>query len=208
MPSREYDEAIAEAALHHQQSKTYSGSFLRPHKPFLSDLIAAQDIRSAIDVGCGKGRQYEWVDPADGKTLEQAWGFEVRKYDPCWPPFAAEPEPEAKFDLVLCTHTISIIPRADLDWFTGRLFRWADRAVYVAEKIGPRQKEDIADASNRAIEWSVTEWLAFFEDFASSFAPIDFWFSTMERLPEGKITTRHHWVENAWVSHRVEEGEC
>lgn len=131
-PSKEYLDAIAEGRRHHLSSKTYSGSFLRPHKPYLSELIERLGIGSALDIGAGKGRQYEWRDPLDGKTLEQGWGFDVAKHDPCWPPFEAEPQ--GQYDLVICTHTASIIPAGDLKWFIKRIASHAGRAVYLAEK--------------------------------------------------------------------------
>src|SRR6478736_7415044 len=97
--SKEYRQALAAATKHHANSKTYSGRFLRPHKPWLTDLIQRLDIKSALDYGCGKGEQYRWVDPADGQTLEQTWGFEVEKFDPAWPPYSAEPR--GRYDLVM-----------------------------------------------------------------------------------------------------------
>lgn len=159
MPSSAYIQAVAEASAHHARSKTYSGKFLRPHKPFLMSLIAEHGIESALDYGAGKGAQYTWVDPDDGQTLEQAFGFEATKYDPAWPPFAAEPEPGATFDLVLCTHTLGSIPIADQAWVIERLFSLATKVVYIAEKLGPNRKAVHRDRDQFPQEWTRNQWL-------------------------------------------------
>jgi hypothetical protein len=157
MPSRAYERALAEAARHHASSKTYSGKFLRPHKPWLLALVAEHQITSAIDYGAGKGAQYEWVDPDDGKTLEQAFGFEVTKYDPAWPPFAARPQ--GVFDLCICTHVLGSIPLADLGWVMASLYAYGRKAVYVAEKIGDVGKTALTAPEQRAVGWGPQRWM-------------------------------------------------
>ena len=196
--SKDYRRAVEEGARHHANSKTYSGSFLRPHKPYLSALIADLGVASAIDYGCGKGRQYEWVDPADGKTLEQIWGFDVFKYDPCYEPFSAEPQGPA--DLVICTHTLSLIPEADLQWVVERLFSLATKAVFIAEKIGGRKKSEVADPHNRAIAWPVARWLEFIAPIADARPDIHAVFSSREKINGASIMTRHVRKGEQWQS--------
>lgn len=196
-PSKEYLDAIAEGRRHHLSSKTYSGSFLRPHKPYLSELIERLGIGSALDIGAGKGRQYEWRDPLDGKTLEESWGFDVAKHDPCWPPFEAEPQ--GQYDLVICTHTASIIPAGDLKWFIERIAFHAGRAVYLAEKIGPRQKLDINNPTNRNIDQPPAFWIEAFDFFAAAFPNLEWHLSLMVREPRGKITTRYIWKSGKFI---------
>lgn len=192
-PSRSYYIAIAEGARHHANSKTYSGSLLRPHKPFLSRMIERLHCTSALDVGTGKGTQWQWVDPADGLTMEQSWGFDVFKYDPCYPPYAKEPE--GRFDMVLCTHTMALIPLRDLEWFTRRLFGFACKGVFIAEKIGERKKGEVADPDNRAINWDVGQWVRWLNAAARDWGAHlpEIVLSTRERLDRGTITTRHIW---------------
>lgn len=163
-PSAAYDRALLESTRHHASQKTFSGKFLRPHKPFLLDLIQRRRIKSALDYGAGKGAQYTWVDPEDGKTLEQAFGFEVAKFDPAYPPFAAEPV--GAFDLVICTHTLGSIPVQDLDWVIARLYSLATKAVYIAEKIGPVKKTVFSRPDEHPIGWTPEQWMERITPFA------------------------------------------
>lgn len=137
--SPEYQRSVAEArAWQLAHVDHYTGLFLRPHKYAIGDLCRRHQVHSILDYGCGKGQQYDWVDPKDDKTLEQYWGAPVAKFDPCWPPF--ERLPEGKFDLVLCTHVLGSIPRHDLGWVIDKLYAIATKAVFVAEKIGEARK--------------------------------------------------------------------
>jgi hypothetical protein len=184
--SEEYQIALAQAAAHHAAAKTYSGRFLRPHKPWLTELIWRLGVTSILDYGCGKGEQYRWVDPLDGKTLEEAWGVNVEKFDPAWPPYAAEPT--GQFDLVICTHVLGGIPLADHQWVLDRIFGLARKAVFIAEKIGPVRKDVHGDREGMHKDWTVIEWL---EDIAPHRRDdIETHLSVLYRSPHGKFTGR------------------
>ena len=197
--SVEHAEAVAEGARHHRSSKTYSGSLMRPHVPYLERMIRRNGCRSALDYGCGKGVQYEWRDPEAGcRTVEERFGFEVHKYDPCYAPFAAEPV--GHFDLVICTHTLALVPLGDLDAVIERLFGFAKKAVFIAEKIGDRKKGEVADPGNRPIGWTVEQWLDRLAPFADHYPLIDTVFSSRERVGNATITTRHRRHGGRWIS--------
>lgn len=198
MPSKAYHDAVAEGARHHASSKTYSGSLLRPHKPFLSDMVKRLKVKSAMDYGAGKGTQYKWVDPADGKTLEQAWGFEVAKFDPCYPPYADEPE--GPFDLVICTHTLALIPLADHSWVLDRIYGAAKKGVFIAEKIGERKKTEVADPRSRAIGWTSEQWLNWLAPFAAAHVDKETILSLRVRDRRGAIMTRYKWDKDGWLA--------
>lgn len=177
---------MREATQHHSRSKTYSGRFLRPHKPWLTDLIGQLGIKSALDYGCGKGAQYSWVDPLDGLTLEQAWGFEVAKFDPCWPEFAELPQ--GQFDLVICTHTLGSIPTRDLPWVIERLHRMTRKAVFIAEKIGPIKKGVHGDRKGFVNDWGVIDWLDVIAPHVRE--GVETHLSVVYKSPHGKFTGR------------------
>lgn len=198
-PSKEHAEAVAEGIRHHGSSKTYSGSLMRPHVPYLENMVARLGIRSALDYGCGKGTQYAWRDPKAGnRTVEERFGFKVYKFDPCYPPFSIPPD--CQFDLVICTHTLALIPQVDLGWVLGRLFGYARKAVFIAEKIGGRKKGEVADPTGRAIGWTVQQWLDRIAPFADLYVGIETVFSSRERVDDATITTRHRREAGRWIS--------
>lgn len=159
-PSAAYRRALAESKRNHAESKTFSGKLLRPHAPFIKELIDRHNVRSILDYGCGKGSQYTWVSheggsiPA-GMTIEQYWGVPVTKYDPAYTPFAAEPQ--GQFDLVICTHTLGAIPASDRPWVIDRLYSLARKAIYVAEKLG-QVPTKLATAASTG--WTREQWAA------------------------------------------------
>lgn len=198
MPSAAYDRALAESTAHHASSKTYSGKFLRPHKPFLLEMVKRLGIQSALDYGCGKGSQYTWIDEADGLTFEQAFGFEVTKYDPAWPPYAAEPRDPS--DLVMCTHVLGSIPTADQQWLFSRLFGFATKAVFIAEKVGPIKKQVFSDPSAMPHDWSAQDWLDFAKPYAKAFAgETHFSFRYRDEADDGVYVDRYRWAGNRWI---------
>lgn len=144
MDSKSYKEALADCTKHHATSATFSGKFIRPHAPFIKEIVDRLGCRSILDYGCGKGEQYRWRN-ADatgsipvGMTLEEYWGVPVTKYDPAWPPYATEPA--GTFDMVICSSVLRWIPGPDIPAVVDRLYSLAGKAIYVAEKLGPVKK--------------------------------------------------------------------
>lgn len=163
MPTENYYRAIAEAEQHHLSSKTYSGKFLRPHARYIKEIIDRLGCTSVLDYGCGKGKQYEWRSNDDGQaiprglSIEEYWGVPVHKYDPCYPPYAKAPV--GRFDLIICTHVVGSVPRADLRWFRETLERYALKAIYYAEKIGPVGKQVFSEPHLMPRDWTRDEWV-------------------------------------------------
>lgn len=161
-PSQAYLDAVADAQAHHASSKTYSGRLLRPHGGYIKQIIDRLGVRSILDYGCGKGEQYRWVSQGEGasipagETLESYWGIEVAKYDPAYPPYAAEPA--GTFDLVLCTHVLGSIPVNDMRWVIDRIYGLAEKAVYIAEKIGPIKKHVFRAPQQLPSGWRRQDW--------------------------------------------------
>lgn len=184
-----YQRAIAAAQLHHASNKTYSGKFLRPHAPRIKNIIDNLGITSILDYGCGKGRQYEWISPGGdasipaGETIESFWKIPVRKFDPAWPPFAVEPIGE-QFDLVILTHVIGSVPLDDLQSFLAHVGSYAQKALYIAEKVGPAKK--------RVFEmrpWTDTVTAKQLRSVLASASPmhLPIFFCTHERLADGQM---------------------
>lgn len=160
-PSAEYFRCLQESVRHHANSKTYSGRLLRPHAPFIKEVIDRHGCKSVLDYGAGKGQQYTWVSHGGdasipkGMTIEEYWGVSVTKYDPAWAPYSQEPT--GRFDLVICTHVLGSIPVTDLDWVVGRIFGYARKAVYIAEKIGDVHKQ-VFSQPDLMPRWSADQW--------------------------------------------------
>lgn len=187
--SPEYHKALDEARAHHASSKTYSGKFLRPHAPFILELIQRFRAGSVLDYGCGKGAQYTWVSHGgdasipEGLTIEQYWGVPVTKYDPAYPPFATEPV--GKFDLVICTHVLGSIPIADLHVIVPRIFRYARDGVYFAEKIGEVRKQVFSEPGKFPRGWDHETWARYLTSHARNFPEVEAHLATREATPEG-----------------------
>lgn len=155
-PSREYLVALLDAKKQHY-SHVCTGLFLRAHVPYLKQVIDRLGITSILDYGCGKGQQYDWVMPDYGMTVEQWWGVPVTKYDPAYPKFAKEPK--GRFDLVICTHTLGMIPISDHGWVLDRLYGFATKALYLAERLDRPRKlvgAPMLRPANRG--WTYREW--------------------------------------------------
>jgi hypothetical protein len=158
-----YYACLAAATEHHATSKTYSGKLFRPHARYVYDMMQRLGAKSILDYGCGKGSQYRWIShggdatvPA-GMTIEQFWGMLVHKYDPAWPPYADRPN--GVFDLVLCTHTLGAIPVQDLDEVLEEVCAFANRGVFIAEKIGDPLKQVFAGLEYEMPHgWQRSDW--------------------------------------------------
>jgi hypothetical protein len=198
MPSEDYGRALEASKRHHASSKTYSGKLVRPYMPFIRNLIRDYGCRSMLDYGCGKGVQYEWVMPARGVTIEEWLGIPVTKYDPAWPPFAAEPQ--GKFDLVICTNTLGAIPDADIGWVFDEICGLAGKVVYVSEQCGGEVKKGVIGAGRkqkRAADW---------QRLLGRDAGVVIVLATKDRDGSGLIEHRRYdpaaraWVDTSWPS--------
>lgn len=158
MPTDMYRLCLAEAARHHVDAKTYSGSLVRVHARWIRDLIRETGARTLLDYGCGKGEQYGWVVPETGQPLAEYWGVAVTKYDPAVRDYAAEPKEQ--HDIVICTHVLGSIPVADLPWVVDRLYSLARKGLYIAEKLGPVKKAVFSRPDCLPRDWSAEQWHA------------------------------------------------
>jgi hypothetical protein len=161
-PGPAYQRALELTQGHHaSQNKTFSGQFTWKQRHRIKEVIDRFAVASILDYGCGQGKQYDPARNRDetGRSLEQFWGVGATKYDPGVPVYAAEPR--GKFDLVLCVQVLASIPRDSLPWVIDRLYGYAGKAIFVAERIGAPHKriyQSIAPEMPHGI--GVDEWLA------------------------------------------------
>lgn len=195
-PSPAYHAALEASKVIHK-GKQFTGKFLRPHAPFIKEIIDRLGCRTVLDYGCGKGLQYEWVIPSTGQIIEQFWGVTVTKYDPAWPPFATEPS--GKFDLVICTQVLGAIPIDDRSWVIDRLYSLSGKALYVSERLGEARKI-VGDNHLRGHDWTAEDWA----EALTRDVEIETTLATRMTIDGGKITSHVRkidgggWYRVAW----------
>lgn len=160
-PSPKYFEALALTQNHHdRQNKTFSGQFTWKQRKRIKEVIDRVGATSILDYGCGKGKQYNTAFnvEADGKSLVEWWGIQPTLYDPGVRAHAAEPK--GKFDLVICVQVLGSIPRADLPWVIDRLYGFANKAVFVAERlISPHKPIYKSITADMPREMTLDDWM-------------------------------------------------
>jgi hypothetical protein len=155
-PSKAYFEALKATQHLHATSKKFNGRFFLRYAPDVAPLIKAHECKTLLDYGCGKGVQ--WKRQPDGTMLADQLGVEVAMYDPGWPPVAKEPQ--GRFDIVVCTQVMGSVPIVDLPWFIGRLYGFAEKAVYIGERIKPVRKQLHAHMAAQMPHEKPHEWWA------------------------------------------------
>lgn len=130
----DYYTALEGCASQHAGSKTFSGSFLRHHADAIGELIKATGAKTLLDYGCGKAMHYQ-ADP----ELIKRWGVDVTLFDPAHKAYSRRPR--GKFDIVICVQVLCWVPINALDGVIADLYKLANSAIYVAEKIAPIDKE-------------------------------------------------------------------
>ena len=75
-----YKRALAlTTEFHDRGGKTFSGQFTWKMKDYIKELIDQFGVKTLLDYGCGKGKQYLNVDPRTGMDLERYWGVKSTK---------------------------------------------------------------------------------------------------------------------------------
>ena len=109
----------------HENQNVYNGSALILHAQSIKDIIEMLNVKTILDYGCGKGKQY-----SKEKIHEEYFkGIQPAMYDPAVDQFSDLPK--GKFDLVICTDVLEHIPEEDLNDFLQELYSKADTAVYL-----------------------------------------------------------------------------
>lgn len=135
-PSDRYFEALRLTRGHHdRQNKTFSGQFTWKQRKRIKPLIDQYGCETMLDYGCGKAKQYDASINRDeeGRSLVEFFGMMPTLYDPGVRAYSAEPV--GKFDIVICVQVLASIPRDDLPWVIDRLYQFAGKAIFVAERI-------------------------------------------------------------------------
>ena len=112
--------------MHRRGAWVFDGHSLEPHAQRIGELIRTLGVTSALDYGCGKGRQYE------EKRLHELheWGFKPALYDPGVPGYATLPT--QTFDAVICTDVLEHVHESLLPDVLSQIFARGRKLVYLA----------------------------------------------------------------------------
>jgi hypothetical protein len=153
----EYDAALDRTQRYHEskRGKTFSGRFTWKQRHRIKGIIDRFSVTSICDYGCGWGKQYIERDD-QGRSLVEYWGVEPAKYDPGVRHFKADPV--GKFDLVICVQALGSIPTTALPAVIDRLYGYANKAIYVAERLGETRKPIFQDMKKAMPHGQPMEW--------------------------------------------------
>jgi len=117
----------------YEASDTFLGRGVFQHAKTIRRLIAATGARTLLDYGSGKGRQYSDDVYQNGKkiaeTLHEYWQIQnIACYDPGIVEDAGTLS--VKYDGVIATNVLSLIPEEDIRWVVTLLFSRADKFVF------------------------------------------------------------------------------
>jgi hypothetical protein len=125
----------------HSAKETFDGRSLEPHVDAIATMVRANNVKTLLDFGSGKGKLYTDDTTSDDvrAKLMPAWpGVQVTCYDPGYEPFAGPVE--GTFDAVISTDVVEHIPAPDIPWLLDELFGYATTCVYVVAACYPAKK--------------------------------------------------------------------
>lgn len=151
-PSQRYSELLQHYLAMHRGgatdqgldgARTFAGSALRQHVDAIGRLIETAGAASILDYGSDKAMMYQaGPEPAQDPALKvmPEWGTNVpvRCYDPAYPPYAELPA--ARFDGVISTDVLELVPEEDVPWVLDEIFSFANAFVYCVVACYPAKK--------------------------------------------------------------------
>ena len=140
----------------HQNDKHFAGYTLKRYSKDIAELVAAQQTRSILDYGCGKGYQYlqkrlheDW-----GGLLPYCYDIGVRQLNE---------RPTKKFDAVINTDMMEHIERVDVPTILDDILSFVtdeDRPTFAFFSIAcrPADHKTLPDGRNVHVTIEPPEW--------------------------------------------------
>jgi len=194
--SKFYDLSVKNNSLFQTTNKTWSGWASVSYVKQLKDIVNAYDIKTLLDYGCGKGKQYteeSIYDPAlPPMTLDKYLGVDVYKYDPCVKEFDILPSAGTKFDAVILIQVLPFIPDDDLAWVNKLLMTYTNKVCFIGQADESlsisRKKQSVMNPEwfkeTRTNDWYIDR----FKDWAGS--DLVWWFR------DRNSTYIENWLKN------------
>lgn len=143
-------ELISQYSLLHKNHKRFPGFSIKKQKHLIRALIEAYQVKTILDYGCGKGKQYTEL------KVHENWGdVDITLYDPGYKPYGKRPQ--GKFDLVICTDVMEHVAEEDVEAVISDIFQYAKYAVFFCVFTGP-SKKTLPDGRNCHVTVKDEEW--------------------------------------------------
>jgi len=137
-----YKESVRLGTEFQQNNKNWAGYDVVKYQKLIKDLVIRYNVKTILDYGCGKGSQYTEKLPygqlpgdpiplEDWKTFDEYLGVNVYPYDPCVEAHNQLPDPEIKFDGVICTQVLNSIPDDDMSWVRDLLQQHSSKFCFI-----------------------------------------------------------------------------
>jgi len=116
-PSEYYLESIQAGINFHEKNKAWSGTDCKRYVQQIRYLVKKYNIKTLLDYGCGKGKQYPNFADLIGLKPEDCY-----LYDPCIKGLDVLPQAGRQFDAIILIQAIGNIPCIDLETWVKELF--------------------------------------------------------------------------------------
>jgi len=175
-PSVAYWVALEQAKIAHFDRRSFSGTTCYRSYRRLIKFVQQHRPKTALDYGCGKGRQLTDVGivlkTKEKLIMVNSWREALRLdklygYDPAWPyldklPHTLDPrhkgyDPAGGVDLVYSTDVLEHIPASDLPWVIQRMSDMAKKCIFLNAASYSAQKS-MANGDNAHYTVEPPDW--------------------------------------------------
>ncbi len=120
------EEVITAYRRNHLRRIHMRGYSIQSHREAIAELIKQTGAKTALDYGCGKGKQYSV------REFHLEWGIEQPYcYDPGLERFSIKPKKGRIFDAVLCVDVLEHIFPDNIEETLKEIIDYADKFVFL-----------------------------------------------------------------------------
>lgn len=187
--------------VHIKPERTFEGRGVFKHARTIGKLCWSTDARSILDYGSGKGRQY--VDEVHQKNkkvaenLQEYWKVNsITCFDPA---ISTDQEiPDRRFDGVISTNVLDLIPEEDLPWVVDTLFERANKFVFCNVMSFPSDLFLPNGENSRVTRRSSIWWRGIFEEANKKHPDVRYCiaFGSKRRNKAGDLVDRFGYLHN------------